>query len=322
MRIVELDMKIKPDAIGDAGKGECRNYSVIAQWDNPDDDYLLPEVEGKAEFNFGQLTRDLSDPNPAAYGIQLTRYVFGDEKIKRVYHGARTAMRALKGYLRIRLTIDPAAHELHELRWEMLRDPLNENTTLFNSERVLFSRYIESDEDWWSESLKPRSSLRALVVIANPRDEKNQWKLAPVEVEEWLKAVDNALSQAGSTLGQKVPVPYLPLAQCGQATLDNLIDTMLKGEGQREGFDILILVCHGDVKDGKPGLYMEGADGSVKVQSGIDLVERDQQIAAPPTVDCALQLRKCRPGHRTERTGRGEAGIPGAGLGDARRAGA
>ncbi|MCG8347348.1 MAG: hypothetical protein MI924_06155 [Chloroflexales bacterium] len=57
-------------------------------------------------------------------------------------------------YLCVRL--DPSAEALHHLRWELLCDPKN-NVPLCRSERFLFSRYLDTnDDDWWAPVLFTR----------------------------------------------------------------------------------------------------------------------------------------------------------------------
>ena len=61
-----------------------------------------------------------------------------------------------------------SAPELHDVRWETLRDPGN-GASLLTNESVLFSRYLSS-LDWRPAGVRPKAGLRALVVIANPSD--------------------------------------------------------------------------------------------------------------------------------------------------------
>ena len=68
--------------------------------------------------------------------------------------------------LRVRLSIDRNAAELHSLAWEALCDP-ETGALLATREQMLFSRFISS-EDWRPVHLRPRDEMRALVAIANP----------------------------------------------------------------------------------------------------------------------------------------------------------
>ena len=79
---------------------------------------------------------------------------------------ARASAQTLEATLRVRLLIDPSAHELHQLHWETLRDP-QDGALLFSGENIVFSRYLSS-YDWRPIRLRPQADLKALIVVANP----------------------------------------------------------------------------------------------------------------------------------------------------------
>jgi hypothetical protein len=153
----------------------------------------------------------------------------------------------------VRLFVDPGAPELHNLRWELLRDP-RDASNLFTGEQILFLRYLGS-LDCRPVRLRPQSELRALVVIANPADitryQPGGRQFTPVDVTGEL-----ARAQAG--LGS---IALSSLVSEGSATL-------LRG-----GFDILHLVCHGALW-AAAGAGLFGAyrgrrlDGSLAVRFG------------------------------------------------------
>src|SRR5262249_16523730 len=165
--------------------------------------------------------------------------------------------------LRLRLFVGPSAPELNNLRWETLRDPQTDQW-LLTSETVLFSRYLSS-MDWRPVHLRPRGSLRALVVIANPSD------LA----RDQLTAVDVAgeLKRAGEGLGT---IPMDPLPAGTRATLNNLCAAL------RDEYDILYLVCHGAFVRGEPRLWLESETGEAEVVAGDDLVTRMNELEHRP----------------------------------------
>ncbi len=103
-----------------------------------------------------------------AYGRELSKSLFGDQSIRTRFAEVLKATAALDDGLRLRLFIGPTAPELQTLRWERLRNPEND-APLFTKERVQFSRYLSS-RDWRPVQMRTRTSLRALVAIANPLD--------------------------------------------------------------------------------------------------------------------------------------------------------
>src|SRR5262245_56247906 len=112
------------------------------------------------------------------YGEELFRQLFPDGTPVRAYlDRARDAQKPL----RVRLFIGPTAPRLHALRWELLRHP-DDDSPFAEGEKIFFSRYLSS-HDWRPVQLRPRDSLRALVVVANPSDLSGQG-MAPVRVEE------------------------------------------------------------------------------------------------------------------------------------------
>ncbi len=103
-----------------------------------------------------------------AYGTQLFQGLFreGDELLAG-YREALTLARNGGRVLRVRLHLSPVAPQpLHQLRWELLRDP-REGRSLGRSHAVTLSRYL-------SVPLAPGTAVverpRVLVVVAAPRN--------------------------------------------------------------------------------------------------------------------------------------------------------
>ena len=88
-------------------------------------------------------------PDPEAYGELLWTALFGDPGVAEAFAQARAHAGAHTDEhgqtrplpLRLRLYISGGTPELHALRWETLRDPVD-HAWLVTSERVLFSRYL------------------------------------------------------------------------------------------------------------------------------------------------------------------------------------
>ena len=183
-----------------------------------------------------------------------------DDKVRGAFANARAVADAAEADLRVRLFVGPTAIELHTLRWEAARDPQKKNT-LFTGEKLLFSRYVSSN-DW--RPLRPKAALRALAFIANPSDVA-KYSLAPVRVADELAGINTAF-------GSAVETP----AEGGRATLSALLAAL------REGFDVLYLVAHGRLIKGEPKIYLEKDDGSSDVVAGTDLVARLSELRVRP----------------------------------------
>ena len=144
--------------------------------------------------------------------------------------------------LRVRLTIDQSAPELHGVRWETLRDPSlppeQENAHLFTGEQTIISRFLASG-DWRPIRLHPKAQLRALAVVANPGSAA-EYQLAPINVAGELGQIRQALAGISVTV----------LAPGGSVSLNDIAAKL------REGFDILYLVCHGRMVDQEPYVYL------------------------------------------------------------------
>ena len=104
--------------------------------------------------------------DPTAYGQRLTESLFSDAQIKEKFLAAKAVAASEDEPLRIRLFIGPSLPDLHDIRWETLRDP-ETDAALLMSERTLFSRYLGSF-DWRPIRVRPRAQLSALAAIANP----------------------------------------------------------------------------------------------------------------------------------------------------------
>ena len=213
---------------------------------------LVPRFDLEA---LGAIADDLT-----WYGQALSNSLFGSEAFKTFFAQAR-AVTGFQGLgLRLRLHVGLALPELHDLRWETLLDPQHPDVVLSTDERVLFSRYLSS-QDWRPMRLQPRGDLKALVLVANPVN-VGQYRgqdggpLAPVDVTgEW----DRARRGLGI-----IPTTGLcsekGLACSGRPTLNELLRHL------RDGYDILYLVCHGVLRhEGQALLYLKGGEGVADV---------------------------------------------------------
>ena len=213
-----------------------------------------------ASIDVGRL-RELIDPD--SYGRKLTADLFADNEFRSAFLDARHDSDSHEGE-RLRLRLGIFAPELHKLRWETLCDP-QEGTRLTASQRVLFSRYLSS-QDRRRVKLRSQSDVRALVCIANPGN-LAEYQLAPIDVETEMKLVRSGLGS----------IPITELAGNGHATLSNLSREL------RNDFDILYLVCHGAFEGGKTKLYLENEeDGKVRLVDGVELITCINEMREPP----------------------------------------
>jgi CHAT domain/SIR2-like domain len=242
---------------------DADSYAIEMRFSQPDSDADIRLVQQTVAVSFdtarlGELALDA-----AAYGQVLSESLFADSTIRAGFSQARASAQSLDAPLRVRLFIGPSAPELHNLRWETLRDP-EAGRPLLTGEEVLFSRYLSSG-DWRPVRLRPKGALRALIVVANPAD-LGRYNLASIDVAGELMRAQAGLGSIASTT----------LASAGSARLDNLVERL------REGYDILYLVCHGAVVRGEPWLWLEDQIGAVARVAGAELAIRLRELQERP----------------------------------------
>ncbi len=190
-----------------------------------------------------------------AYGRLLTQQLFAGGGLRAGFIEALSRAEEAGSALRLRLVLS-GAEELHRLRWELLRRP-DKDTPLSADAAIVLSRYLVT-ADPLPVHTRPKSQLRALVMVANPTG-LNPAQLAPIDAPAEI-AVARENLQPIST--QVVAEP----ASGKRATLDNLLDSLNQGK-----FDILYLVCHGRILDGDSQLYFENEAGAVELVAGSTL---------------------------------------------------
>lgn len=257
------------------------SYAVQLRYTQPDDDAEVPEEIGVARFDRDAL-RQRQTLNTAAYGRLLSESLFADQQLHNAFDKASALSLSQGNKMRVRLYIGRSAPELHSLWWETLQDPrrLNIDSRLADDQRVIFSRYLRSD-DWRPVKLRRKSELRALIVIADPDDLEqynvNGRQLTKVDVEG---ETDRALAALGEAVKGVLSSRKAP-TNTTRVTLTLLLDELAKG------YDILYLVCHGAlIKDKKdrlsPHLYLESEDGKASAESGLEFVDRLRKLAVQP----------------------------------------
>jgi hypothetical protein len=245
-----------------------QTWTVELQCHRSDQDVDVRLVRDGPSFDLDQLRRHAADV--VAYGRLLTDTLFAVDDVRQQFAMARAAAASQDLPLRLRLFIGPNAPELHDVRWETLRDP-DRDAALLTDEQLLFSRYLSS-MDWRPVGVRPRGALRALVVIANPSD-LHTWhpdgrRLEPVDVA-------GELERAKATLR---PIEPAELTSGGQATLDRLAARL----HDRPGYDILYIVCHGFLARGEPQILLETAAGTAARVPGSALADRLHDLRTRP----------------------------------------
>lgn len=223
-------------------------------------------LNAPATVRFDRAALRALELQPNEYGKKLGESLFGDANVKMMFAQSRASAQAQKLDLRLRLIIDPTAAELHELRWEMLRDP-SENTSLVTSERILFTRYLAS-QDFRPVKIKPQKDLRALVFISNPTNLADLEGFAPIDSAGELERARKALGN----------LAVATLAPNEFATLNKLIEKL------RDEIDILYLVAHGAVGADEPVVFLQDEMGRLHDVKASDLVARINELQDPPSL--------------------------------------
>jgi predicted ATPase len=236
-------------------------FAVDLRFSLPDSDVERRRTAEEHTLAINELRQLVHDP--AAYGRRLGQDVFTFPDVREALAVARSSGLDL----RFRLSLAPSDKELHGLRWETLADPdaPPPGAPLLLSERVLFSRYVDSG-DWRPVTSRAKGELRALVVVANPSDLAH-FRLAPVDVPGEI-----ARARQGMTGITSIDV----LGESDRASMQNIVDCL------RAGPDILYLVCHGALVDGMSALWLEKDDGTTDRRDGNEVVLWLGELKQPP----------------------------------------
>jgi hypothetical protein len=241
-------------------------YHVELSYNNPDSQTQMAPAHGPASFDLSALQQ--LQLLHEEYGKALAAQLFHDEKIMQRFLQIEATTEATDSFLRVMLSIDPSAQELHALRWELLRHP-ESGAMLTTSERLLFSRLMVS-RDWRPVKLRAKAELSALIAVSAPNPDKlRSMELDPIDYEVEVGRVRPALDKvAVHTLGG-------PDSPC---TLERLVAEL------HAGVDILYLVCHGMFGriTGTATLILQTEDGQAKPVKGEDLATRFSELQKGP----------------------------------------
>jgi hypothetical protein len=277
---------------------------VSLRFDRSDSESDVAPILGLAAFDLDALRAISGDRKQ--YGRLLSQSLFADPKIKSAFEKGCATADSLDMPIRLRIVIDKTAADLHSVVWEALCD-LDSGEWLATRERMLLSRFISRD-DWRSMSLRAKDEMRALVAIASPSNvgtyQPGGRALAPVDVAAETQRATAALGT----------IPATVLGGKGSATLNNILGKL------REGYDILVLVCHGAFIDGNAVLYLEDDAGKVAVAQGAELATRLSELKQRPRLVVLASCESAGTGAEASSTDGGvlaalgprlaEAGIP------------
>jgi hypothetical protein len=282
---------------------DAENYRVEMRFRQPDDETEPVPVPGRAQFDLQKLREHRQDPK--TYGQELTESLFADTEVRKAFDDARRVTSSKGNILRVRLYVDGSAPELHNLRWETLHDP-HDRSTLLTDEHVLFSRFLRTD-NLNPVRLHPKTDLRALVVIANPKSLADSQHPYVIEGRH-LSPVDvgGELARARAGLGEFVKRELVSDPRSpGRATLKEITTEL------RSGYDILYLVCHGALLpkgpqgSQEPHLYLEREDGGAGVVPAEELVKWFKDMLQPPQM---VVLASCKSAGEGDESRTGDQG--------------
>ena len=206
--------------------------------------------------------------DPAAYGRALTAQFFGDQRLCDAWQRARALADGSDAALRLRLRFPADAPDLHALRWETLRDPLTD-VPLATDARLRLVRSLDSP-DTRPITLGPKPALRALLVVANPRD-LSAYGLAGIDVDGEVGRVQKALGRIPLTV-----VGDHEAAVSRRATLRAVQSALCEGPA------ILCLICHGAHNGDDTTLWLEDDERNTAHVAGSTFSEMLAQLARPP----------------------------------------
>ncbi len=221
-------------------------------------------VRGQASISLPALAR--LNQKPAEYGKELTATLLEGKEVRDFYVFHRRAFATREMGLRVRLLIGSGVPELQCLRWELLVDPETGNP-LALSEWTPMSRYMLS-RDSRRVNLRPKAELRALIAVAALTDFE-QWGLAAINAAEEVE-------RTAKWLGGKLPP--VELGRKEPLTLERLM------AGIREGVDIVYLVCHGSLPEGKEAFLLlqdEKGEGAMVLASELARRISELQVDLP-----------------------------------------
>lgn len=245
-------------------------------------------------FNEGRLGELAIAYDWVGYGQALSAALFGPEALKLAFGQAQA--RAGLAPLRLRLLFGPTAQELQRLRWETLRNPVDD-TLLAADQKLLFSRYL-AGAGGREVSPRLRANVKALAVIANPTDLAD-YSLAEIDAAGELRRVRESL--------KNVRLNNLS-GENRRSTFAELVRSL------QDGYDLLYLTAHGSLARGQAWLWLENETGQAARVSGDALAAQIRLLDNPPLLAVLASCESAGNGQSDALQALGplicEAGIP------------
>ncbi|HEU4324705.1 MAG TPA: CHAT domain-containing protein [Roseiflexaceae bacterium] len=266
---VELDLALR--------RTEGRGFLVEMRCTQPGSAAPVDLLGEALTVSFDRAWLDALALAPAGYGVALTHMLFVHQPLRQGFAQARAVAQSNGVPLRLRLHIAP---ELHDLRWEALRDPQDPQQSLAAGGQTLLSRFLSSS-DWQPVRLRPPGGLRALALAAGPAD-ITEYGLAPIDAAAELALAREAFGPLSPTLlGGETP-----------ATLGRLAQQL------NEGYDIVYLLAHGRRMDeGETWLYFADENGQTAPVRGSELVTRIADLPRRPLLVILAACQSAGDGH-------------------------
>jgi hypothetical protein len=213
--------------------------------------------------------------NPAGYARALTEILFHEPRMLNAWRHARAYSQAIELPLHVRLRIADDLPLLHDVRWELLRDP-DSGEDLSRSGRVMISRTLDRI-DTPQRELPTRKMIRSLVALSSPAD-LGRFGMAPITHEIGLRAAQ-AL--------QPLPTMLVDGSAGHYANLQTISRGLWRGSG------ILVVFAHGVRADGEVMLMLQDDQGERQMVCASELVE---VLGGLPRLPVAVVLVSCLSG--------------------------
>ncbi len=186
------------------------------------------------------------------YGPELTKRFFAQKEAEIAFVRAAEFARGRGAKLRIRLAIQDDAPLLHAFKWELLQYPsATPPRFLCLDERMLFSRYLPLRGGEGARR-RARRALVPVVAVASP-EPTSAYYLAPLPIDAMFDELGRVLRKAPRRIYK--------------VSLARLADALAPPP------DVMILICHGQMVDGKPYLYLHDSEGAFTRFPGAEIIE-------------------------------------------------
>jgi hypothetical protein len=192
-----------------------------------------------------ELERLRQSAEPRAYGTALFDALFVDD----LRDGYRTTLEPRDAEARVRLDVKASAPALSAVCWEALTAPGPPPLFFAHSYRTPFSRKPAGSPPAQEPPPITDEKLRVLVVISNPTDVEEAWRLPRADESAMLEAVEAAMAPLGDRIDYEIQTTPASVGR---------IRERLTGEA----FHVLHVFSHGAFADGddEPCLLLERED--------------------------------------------------------------